>query len=39
MELGLFAMPAHPPERDLMAGFEWNLEVIRLLDELGAWHD
>jgi len=40
MELGLFAMPAHPPERDLKAGFEWNLEVIRLLDQLGykeAW--
>ena len=40
MELGLFAMPAHPPERDLKAGFEWDLEVIRLIDQLGyqeAW--
>ena len=40
MEFGLFAMPAHPPERDLKAGFEWNLEVIRWLDQLGyseAW--
>lgn len=40
MELGLFAMPAHPPERGLKAGFEWDLEVIRWLDELGyqeAW--
>lgn len=40
MELGLFAMPAHPPERDLKQGFEWDLQVIRWLDELGyseAW--
>ncbi len=40
MKLGLFAMPAHPPERDLKAGFEWDLQVIRWLDELGygeAW--
>src|SRR6202012_74867 len=40
MELGLFAMPAHPPERDLRQGFEWDLEILRLIDELGfteAW--
>src|SRR3954454_4688699 len=40
MELGLFAMPAHPPERDLKAGVDFDLEVIRWLDELGyaeAW--
>lgn len=40
MELGLFAMPAHPPERDLKQGFDFDLEVIRWLDELGygeAW--
>ncbi len=40
MDLGLFAMPAHPPERDLREGFEWDLQVIRWLDELGyteAW--
>ena len=40
MDLGLFAMPAHPPERDLKQGFEWDLEVIRWLDQLGyreAW--
>ena len=40
MDLGLFAMPAHPPERDLKAGFDWDLQVIRWLDELGyseAW--
>src|SRR3954467_13538140 len=35
MELGLFAMPAHPPERGLKAGFEWDLEVIRHIDQLG----
>ena len=40
MDLGLFAMPAHPPERDLKQGFDWDLQVIRWLDELGyreAW--
>ncbi len=40
MELGFFAMPAHPPERDLRQGFEWDLQVLRWLDELGfkeAW--
>ena len=40
MQLGYFAMPAHPPERDLRLGFEWDLEVMRWLDELGfqeAW--
>ena len=40
MKLGLFAMPAHPPERDLREGFEWDLTVMRWLDELGyteAW--
>ena len=40
MQLGYFAMPAHPPERDLRQGFEWDLQVIRWLDEMGfseAW--
>ena len=40
MKLGLFAMPAHPPERDLRQGFEWDLQTIRWADELGfqeAW--
>lgn len=40
MELGYFSMPSHPPERDLKEGFEFDLEVIRWLDELGyqeAW--
>jgi len=40
MELGYFAMPSHPPERDLKEGFEFDLQVIRWLDEMGyteAW--
>jgi alkanesulfonate monooxygenase SsuD/methylene tetrahydromethanopterin reductase-like flavin-dependent oxidoreductase (luciferase family) len=40
MQLGYFAMPAHPPERDLKQAFDWNVEVIRWLDEFGfaeAW--
>ncbi len=40
MELGYFSMPSHPPERDLKQGFEFDLDVIRWLDELGyqeAW--
>ena len=35
MELGYFTMPSHPPERDLKEGHDWDLEVIRWLDELG----
>lgn len=40
MELGYFMMPSHPPERSLRAGHEWDLQVLRWLDELGyreAW--
>lgn len=40
MELGYFSMPSHPPERDLKEGWEFDLQVIRWLDELGykeAW--
>ena len=40
MKLGLFLMPSHPPERDLKAGQEWDLEMIRTADRLGyteAW--
>ena len=40
MKLGYFGMPSHPPERPLREGFEWDLQVIRWLDELGfveAW--
>ena len=40
MELGYFSMPSHPPERDLKAGHDWDLQTLRWLDELGyteAW--
>ena len=40
MDLGLFTMPSHPPERSLYDGHEWDLKVLRWADELGyreAW--
>ncbi len=40
MELGLFTMPSHPPERSLFDGQQWDLQVLRWADELGfseAW--
>jgi len=40
MQLGYFAMPSHPPERGLKDGHDWDLQVLRWLDELGyeeAW--
>jgi alkanesulfonate monooxygenase SsuD/methylene tetrahydromethanopterin reductase-like flavin-dependent oxidoreductase (luciferase family) len=40
MKLGVFLMPSHPPERDLKAGQEYDLEMLRLADRLGyseAW--
>lgn len=40
MEVGVFMMPSHPPERSLRDGFEWDLEHITLCDRLGfseAW--
>jgi alkanesulfonate monooxygenase SsuD/methylene tetrahydromethanopterin reductase-like flavin-dependent oxidoreductase (luciferase family) len=40
MELGYFGMPSHPPEREIKEGWEFDLSVIRWLDELGyqeAW--
>ena len=40
MEFGYFTMPSHPPERGLKAGHDWDLQVLRWLDELGyseAW--
>ena len=35
MELGYFSMPSHPPECDLKEGHDWDLQVLRWLDELG----
>jgi alkanesulfonate monooxygenase SsuD/methylene tetrahydromethanopterin reductase-like flavin-dependent oxidoreductase (luciferase family) len=40
MQFGYFAMPSHPPERGLKAGHDWDLQVLRWLDDLGyieAW--
>jgi alkanesulfonate monooxygenase SsuD/methylene tetrahydromethanopterin reductase-like flavin-dependent oxidoreductase (luciferase family) len=40
MEFGYFTMPSHPPERGLKAGHDWDLQVMRWLDDLGyseAW--
>ena len=40
VEIGLFTMPSHPPERDLYEGQEWDLQTLRWADELGykeAW--
>jgi alkanesulfonate monooxygenase SsuD/methylene tetrahydromethanopterin reductase-like flavin-dependent oxidoreductase (luciferase family) len=40
MQFGYFMMPSHPPERGLKAGHDFDLQVLRWLDELGfseAW--
>src|SRR4051794_21263351 len=40
MEIGYFTMPSYPPECGLKEGHEWDLEVLRWLDQLGyqeAW--
>ena len=40
MEIGIFLMPAHPPERSLYDATQWDLEIIELADQLGyveAW--
>jgi alkanesulfonate monooxygenase SsuD/methylene tetrahydromethanopterin reductase-like flavin-dependent oxidoreductase (luciferase family) len=40
MELGLFVMPNHPPERSPYDGAQWDLQVLQWADELGykeAW--
>ena len=40
MQFGYFMMPSHPPERGLKEGHDWDLQVLRWLDELGyseAW--
>ncbi len=40
MQIGMFTMPSHPPERSLYDGQQWDLQVLRWADELGfteAW--
>ena len=40
MEIGYFSMPSHPPECGLKEGHDWDLQMLRWLDELGyqeAW--
>lgn len=40
MKLGLFEMTAHPPERDMFEGAQWDLQMVRWADEYGydeAW--
>ena len=40
MDLGLFLMPSHPPERSLYDGQQWDLQVLRWADQYGyseAW--
>ena len=40
MQLGVFMMPSHPPERDFYAGHAWDLDHLELIDKLGfdeAW--
>ena len=35
MEFGYFAMPSHPPERDLVFGHEFDIKTMVWADELG----
>lgn len=35
MRLGMFIQPGHFPEKSIKAGYDYDLSVIRLLDELG----
>ncbi len=40
LEVGLFVMPAHPPERSVIDGHNWDLSMIRAADRFGykeAW--
>ncbi|MCW3005621.1 MAG: luciferase family protein [Solirubrobacterales bacterium] len=40
MDIGLFMMPGHPPEREIYAGIEWDLQQLGWADDLGfteAW--
>lgn len=35
MEFGYFAMPSHPPERDLMQGYDFDIKTMVWADQLG----
>src|SRR6202047_415246 len=40
MDIGIFMMPSHPPERSFRDGFEWDLKHLELCDRAGfseAW--
>lgn len=40
MQLGMFLMPSHPPERSLFDGQQWDLKMLGWADDLGyseAW--
>ncbi len=40
MDIGIFMMPSHPPERSFSDGFEWDLKHLELCDRAGfteAW--
>ncbi|API59694.1 hypothetical protein BSL82_10490 [Tardibacter chloracetimidivorans] len=40
LELGIFMMPSHPPERGVYESAQWDLQVIRWAEEFGyneAW--
>jgi alkanesulfonate monooxygenase SsuD/methylene tetrahydromethanopterin reductase-like flavin-dependent oxidoreductase (luciferase family) len=40
LELGIFQMPSHPPERGIYESAQWDLQVIRWAEEFGyneAW--
>ena len=40
MKYGMFMMPSHPPERELYAAHQWDLDCLQMADELGfseAW--
>jgi alkanesulfonate monooxygenase SsuD/methylene tetrahydromethanopterin reductase-like flavin-dependent oxidoreductase (luciferase family) len=40
MDIGIFMMPSHPPERGFCEGFEWDLKHLELCDRVGfseAW--
>lgn len=40
MNVGMFMMPSHPPEREIYQAHQWDLDAISLADEIGfseAW--